>query len=99
MAPSEIHHTFLLRFSASVNQFVAGGLTCWTRACGRLGPGEVLAVAPAPIIGATFIERAMRFLGKSTSVTVTMTFCCTLTTSAGSLTKRSLIWLTWTSQI
>jgi hypothetical protein len=44
-----------------------------------------------------WIERAMRFLGKSTSVTVTMTFCCTLSTSAGSLIKRSLIWLTWTS--
>jgi hypothetical protein len=42
-------------------------------------------VAAAPIVGAAFIESAMRFLGKSTSVTVTMTFCCTLTTSAGSL--------------
>ena len=57
----------------------------------------VLPAVADPIVGAAFIERAMRFLGKSTSVTVTMTFCCTLTTSAGSLTKWSLSWLTWTS--
>ena len=68
-----------------MNQSAAYGLTGCEGGLTRPGEDAVLAVAAAPIVGASFIESAMRFLGKSTSVTVTMTFCCTLTTSAGSL--------------
>jgi hypothetical protein len=73
------------RLSASVNQSAACGLTGCVGGLTRIGADVVLPAGSAPIVGAAFIERAMRFLGKSTSVTVTMTFCCTLTTSAGSL--------------
>jgi hypothetical protein len=41
----------------------------------------------------------MRLRSISTSSTVTITFCCTLTTSAGSLTKRSASSLTCTKPI
>ena len=62
---------------------------------GRAAAGEVrVPVVLGPICGAAFIESAMRLRGKSTSVTVTVTFCATFTSSEGSLMKRSDNWLT-----
>src|SRR5204863_6296033 len=57
------------------------------------GAGRFAAFGAA---GAFRIVSAMRFLARSTSTMVTWTRCCTLTTSLGSLTKRSASWLMWT---
>ena len=58
--------------------------------CGSRRPSSLRPPgADRPWPGFGFIDNAMRWRSVSTSITVTCTFCCTFTTSAGSLTYWS----------